>query len=397
MARSLNSFRLGEIRKPPKSIRKKDGSSASKGKRPEGNVIQNSTEYAHKMSLITQIQELFPDLGSAYIAALLDEYHDSTEDVTAHILEGSPPPPHLQSFDRAASLPPFTEPLPRGGPAPHPDPLGPPPLELSARRNIHDDDALDTLSVPPSSIHLGRKETGLARLTAADKVATLSALEAFDPDDDERDDTYDVGDVGGTVDMGIPGNEDLDSREPQQPTSDTANEGGGIDSILYPAWKEAPEQFSRNSDIRRGNFRASLRQETGLTDEAIEGWASMLQRDSKRLSRLKAAYDGPGAFDGRQTDLERTAYRREKGAGAEATDESDTGGGPGERGGLGGRAGARGRGRGRGGRAGNVAGPANERSTQVARQRKDANKAAGANHGRRDQRAGKLARAGYPG
>ena len=59
--------------------------------------------HVHKMSLITQIQDLFPDLGSGFIAMLLDEYDDNAEEVTAHLLEDSLPP-HLRDVDRTADM-----------------------------------------------------------------------------------------------------------------------------------------------------------------------------------------------------------------------------------------------------------------------------------------------------
>ncbi|KAL8827011.1 MAG: hypothetical protein Q9170_007185 [Blastenia crenularia] len=43
-----------------------------------------------------------------------------------------------------------------------------------------------------------------------------------------------------------------------------------------------------------------------------------------------------------------------------------------------------------------MAGPADEKGTQIARERKDANKGARANHNRRDQRARKMAREAVP-
>lgn len=59
--------------------------------------------HVHKMSLITQIQDLFPDLGSGFIVKLLDEYHEDVEQVTAHLLEDSLPA-HLKQADRAESM-----------------------------------------------------------------------------------------------------------------------------------------------------------------------------------------------------------------------------------------------------------------------------------------------------
>jgi activating signal cointegrator complex subunit 2 len=129
-----------------------------------------------------------------------------------------------------------------------------------------------------------------------------------------------------------------------------------------------------------------------MTDEAIEGWSLMLGRDPRRLRRLEAKFS---TFAGQQRELATTSWRDSPaGSGDEA------GVGSGERGGNRGR----GRGRGRGGRgggggrggAGNVAGPVDDKATQVARQRKDANKGSRANHNRKDQRGKKMARAGFP-
>lgn len=62
----------------------------------------------HRMSQITQIQDLFPDLGSGFVSKLLDEYGDDTEQVVAHLLEDSLPS-HLATVDRSKEL--FVYPL----------------------------------------------------------------------------------------------------------------------------------------------------------------------------------------------------------------------------------------------------------------------------------------------
>ena len=59
--------------------------------------------HIHKMSLVTQIQDLFPDLGSGFLIRLLDEYEDNAEQVTAHLLDDSLPP-HLKSMDRSEAM-----------------------------------------------------------------------------------------------------------------------------------------------------------------------------------------------------------------------------------------------------------------------------------------------------
>lgn len=57
----------------------------------------------HRMSQISQIQDLFPDLGSGFISKLLDEFGDNTEQVVAHLLEDDLPP-HLATIDRTKEL-----------------------------------------------------------------------------------------------------------------------------------------------------------------------------------------------------------------------------------------------------------------------------------------------------
>ncbi|MCJ1405919.1 hypothetical protein MMC11_009153, partial [Xylographa trunciseda] len=330
--------------------------------------------HVHKMSLVTQIQDLFPDLGSGFIVKLLDEYNDNTEQVTAHLLDDSLPG-HLKTADRGEQLyrrffsdevkllltissdhnVPKTDIELIPSLAPHSTPPLPP-----TRRNVFDNDDFDNLAIDASRLHIGRKNPHLTadallsdRSTAPNKAAILSALAAFDSDDDERDDTYDAEDVGGTVDSAMPGSDEVDA--------DVRDKN---EEALFSAYRMSPRVFDRDSNTRRGKARIALRSETGMTDEAIEGWAIMLGRDPRRLRRLEAKFS---MFAGAQRELASTAYRE---SGTESgTEGDDTGGERGGRGGFRGRARGRGRGRGRGG---DVAGPADDRATQVARQRKDA-------------------------
>lgn len=59
--------------------------------------------HVHRMSQITQVQDLFPELGSGFVSKLMDEYGNDTEQVIAHLLEDSLPP-HLSSADRSEQL-----------------------------------------------------------------------------------------------------------------------------------------------------------------------------------------------------------------------------------------------------------------------------------------------------
>lgn len=255
----------------------------------------------------------------------------------------------------------------------------------------------------------GPEATLPPRPTSSAKAAILSALAAFDSDSDERDDTYDASDVGGTVDTALPGTSDDIDTDPR------AHHNHNHDETLFRAFQAAPETFDRNTSLRRGPARAALRLATGMTDEAIEGWATMLRRDPRRLHRLEATFSiSTGA---QQLELASSAYRSPApdNSDAEDTDAADSphgggrsgaelglGLGPGRGRGRGfgpgrGRGQGRGRGGGGGGGGGDVtgAGSSDDRAkTQIARQRKDAHKASRANHNRRDQRARKMARGG---
>ena len=341
-----------------------------------------TTVHAHRISLVSQIHDLFPDLGSGFIIKLLHEYGDDAEKVTAHLLEDSLPP-YLKFADRTESA--SDNSLPGDAVSPkivsNLAPRSTPPL-MPTRRNVYDDDDFDRLIVDNSKLHFGRKN---ANLTADDLLATkkapshkaaiLSALAAFDSDDDERDDTYDVADVGGTVDTTF-----------ADPDADLGHDKN--EEALFTAYKANQDVFQRDAETRRGKQRLSLKAETGMTDEAIEGWAIMLSRDPRRLQRLERTHEMNGVVQ--QPALSGTSWKTEPGL--ESTEDSDFGGN-----GEASRGAGRGRGRGRrggSGRSANVAGPSDDRGTQITRQRKDANKGSRANHNRRDQRARKMARAG---
>lgn len=102
---SLQTFRKAGVNSKPKRLIKRK---INKGKF----VAKDSNDFGHgggrevhvhQMSLISQVQDLFPDLGSGFVAKLLDEYNDETEQVIAHLLEESLPL-YLADADRNETL-----------------------------------------------------------------------------------------------------------------------------------------------------------------------------------------------------------------------------------------------------------------------------------------------------
>lgn len=398
--RDLATFKKpGAGMKPKRLVRRK----IDKGKAVVADDLQAMAGevHVHRMSEITQIQDLFPELGSGFVSRLLDEYSGDTEQVVAHLLEDSLPA-HLKGMDRGEQLYVLLESMaiysqmrlanfrdsstkPRARRKSSLVPHSTPP-QLPSRRNVFDDDELDRLALDTSKLHIGKRHASKTaddvladRSTAPNKAAILSALAAFDSDDDERDDTYDADDVGGTIDA----------------AATTEDLGDDNEEVLWRTYQADPKTFDRDQATRRAAPRTKLKSETGMTDEAIEGWAVMLSRNAGQRRRLEMKYSAVNAFTGQQSQLESTSWRAGEGA-----EGSDTDGG---RGGFrGGRGRGRGRGRGAGGGGGGgggrgggaVAGPSGEQETEQARRRKEANKSSRANHNRRDQRARKMARGG---
>ncbi|KAI3318078.1 hypothetical protein HD806DRAFT_323393 [Xylariaceae sp. AK1471] len=373
---------LEAYRKPGASVRPKR---LTKRKIDKGKGIMTEEELdlpgemrVHRMSQVSQIQDLFPDLGSGFISKLLDEYGDNTEQVIAHLLEDSLPL-HLAGADRTRELSPERTRRKSHDIAPRSTPP-----QIPTRHNVFDDDELDRLDIDVSNLHFGKRNPGRTtddllndRSTAPNKAAILSALSAFDADDDERDDTYDAADAGFVVNDG------------HQSDADDLKRKDAIEEALFRAYQANPKSFDRDAATRRSDERTKLKQLTGMTDEAIEGWAVMLTRTPHQMRQLETKYS---AFGGGQPALTSTAWRANPaGSGPEDSDADFSG--PSSRGSYG-----RGRGRGRGGgRGGNVAGPTGDKETENARKRKEANKGSRANHNRRDQRAKKMGRGAFPG
>lgn len=103
IAASLSAFQQSSIARPKKLVRRKVDKGKGKANEDEYGHGTFGEVHIHRMSLISQIQDLFPELGSGFLVKLLDEYNDSVEEVTAHLLEDSLPP-HLANADRTQQL-----------------------------------------------------------------------------------------------------------------------------------------------------------------------------------------------------------------------------------------------------------------------------------------------------
>jgi activating signal cointegrator complex subunit 2 len=258
--------------------------------------------------------------------------------------------------------------------------------ELPQRRNVFDGDDFDRLNISSKQIHQGRREIQIEESETPDehssrKAAILAALSKFDADDDERDDTYDVADVGGTVDQ----SEDTDKR----PRGERALEQSPHEEVLFRAWKDSSALFARDSKTRISPVRQDLKRQTGMSDEQIEGWAIMLNRDAHLQDRLRKRYSTVTSFRGNQPALEAVRWHQSASEDNSANESDGHGEDSSNERGRGGRPFVN-RGRGRGGFQGH--------STGDSRGRGRGRGGGRANHNRREGRARKMGRgmAGAP-
>ena len=337
----------------------------------------------------SQILELFPELPRTYVTELLRYYNSSVEEATAALLEPSSLPPHLSA--PAASTEEVDAIDTASGPTP---PVNgnfnnvaqlTTPAMLPSRRNVFDGGDFDNLRISSSKLSMGKTKLEVQPQESTDrarsKAAIMAALAAFDSDDDERDDTYDVADVGGTVDSTLDTDERSKGRKPATANTDVHEQ------LLFDAWESTPGMFARDSKARISQPRRKLKEETGMTDEQIEGFAVMLGRDDANRSRLEKKYSSASAFGGAQHSLAGTRWQANSGTATEEDNSTDDGPSSSGRGGF------KARERGYRGSRGSTAGHNHDPLTQAARRRKEQGRGrGGGNHNRREGRAKKIGR-----
>ncbi|KPV75558.1 uncharacterized protein RHOBADRAFT_53524 [Rhodotorula graminis WP1] len=372
---------------------------------------------------ISHLLDLFPHLPAPFLRAALvhptfsssGNLERATESLVASLLDDAPLPADLVALRDGAAPSPAPAPAP---PAPtKPAPSHSPAPAAPARANVHDDDRLFSRGTllgprtarrsPPAS---ARASSGGLALDESLKASIIALTEAPSSDEDDDDDAYGEAFLEGDEDGGPrvkvgdgepkdgEGSSDEDgehggTRTPRggfdgpQGGSTTASSsapparaaapaqaagyGPAVTLTLESAYLAHPEVFARDSATRRGKARKVLRERTGLGDEQIEGWKSMLERDAKKMQRLKDKHQDLAAGGNRPSAPSSSAHRA-AGASSSATgaherpphqqqqqkqqegSSAGDGAGGGRGGASGGRGGARGggasRGRGDGGR-----------------------------------------------
>lgn len=324
----------GQIYRPRSKSKSKDkGKARAESPFPTHPSAGPSSSSQDLSSEIASVLQIFPDLSISDITSHLNAAGNNVEQTISRILEGEPVPTVPVS-----TSPPRME-----------QPIGAP----SRFRPI------------PKTAQI-LQDTTPNRLTAAPKDLSSKIFQLLE--DDEHDDTYDA------VDTSIPG----PGSRPASPSPE--------DRILYSEWTQNPGVFKREARKSRPRLALLDRLGEGWTDETIEGWAVMLEREPARERMLGSRAILEGGRNVNESGAVGGRYRK----GVTEGTEFDRG-----RGGRGRGRGGRGRGGGRGGGADSSGGGESSGGGQnVPNARGRARKERGGNRARREGHMRKMARGG---
>ncbi|RKP14858.1 hypothetical protein BJ684DRAFT_14852 [Piptocephalis cylindrospora] len=268
-------------------------------------------ERAIRHSNIGQVRDLLPDLGESFIDACLEHYRENVEMVIQHLLEDDLPPP-LSSLDRSLSL----EGSSGREEGKKKDGL------VSSRQNIFDEDSFDVFSgktLQAGQVQQGKRmdetaETMLANRDAGMKertredilrlVAAQEVEEEAEAAEMEEQERYWAAE-GRAIALPEEGGDEVDGERtgPTMPRPVPMDPMVKHQATLIAEYTSNQGLFSKGKEVRNSKARVQLRQTTGLSDEQIEGWASMLERqahvpDSRSLLGWPATIPGTQGWGG---------------------------------------------------------------------------------------------------
>ncbi|GAA6011872.1 hypothetical protein JCM10207_003412 [Rhodosporidiobolus poonsookiae] len=145
------------------------------------------------------------------------------------------------------------------------------------------------------------------------------------------------------------------SSVPRPSPSSSSSAGAYHPSVLLSlesAYLRSPALFARDAATRRSRERRELRDKTGLGDEQVEGWRSMLERDPKKLAKLRDKHQDLSATSNHPSARPRSSPRPPASSSQPPPQQQQQPPSQSSRGGRGGggRGGGPGRGGGRGGK-----------------------------------------------
>jgi hypothetical protein len=258
--------------------------------RPRLDDIEEVTHHVEEdiemTSKISQVHDLLPDLGEGFIEACLQANQGDVELVIMQLLEDNLPS-SVAGLDKklerrqkpvAVEKSPVSAVIDNSG---HGDDS-----ILSTRRNVYDNDEFDVFAnraLDRNKVYAGKKEKGTADSLLQDSSGFTqeqrkTIIQLADMYDDEYDDTYDdINDASGALEGGDDGDNALDVVRAKKEVH--VDPGIQNESALVHTFVDNPEVFGRSGAVRKSSKRAELRKQTGMSDEQLEGWAIMFNRN----------------------------------------------------------------------------------------------------------------------
>ncbi|KAJ2726248.1 hypothetical protein GGI07_000725 [Coemansia sp. Benny D115] len=247
---------------------------------------------------IAQIKELIPDFGTGFIRACLNHYNNDTEAIIAAVFEDNLPP-ELASMDRSAEH--WVRLSDTATTVSEADDV------LADRRNIFDNDEFDIFrreELDWSRVNMGKSKLP-SKITAPsnDLKSRVMQIAQRIEEEDEYDDTYDdtiQDSVPDTTDMqedvwshGKDGREDRLERKQDTSKEAVTTAAGNNEkplsdptapwqSLLVQQYASDPTVLERRKGVRKLPARVALRTQTGLSDEQLEGWYTMFQKNPRK-------------------------------------------------------------------------------------------------------------------
>lgn len=284
-----------------------------KEKLPFLNNIKVSNKYESEVSMfgevpiskddIEDLNEIIPQLSRGQCVTLLKQYDKDIEKISNMLFEN----PDVINFIEESEIDDMDK--PEGAMKPNAVDKSSN-TRIDSRRNIYDGDEISNLNFNKHTVILGKKNKVNYKPTSNDlkkKTMTAALRLMYESDEDEPDDTYDdqektsgsaipeensarksfkirVDELGNDDDTGDKatntGKDATDSRPSRVSSVDA------IENYLFAIYKRNSDALFKK-ESRKTKERASMKNETGWTDEQIEGWLRMLLRSPRRFKILE--------------------------------------------------------------------------------------------------------------
>ncbi|CCE86715.1 Piso0_005221 [Millerozyma farinosa CBS 7064] len=251
---------------------------------------------------IENLNEIMPQLSRGQCVTLLKQYDKDIERISNMLFEN----PDVLNFIEESEV----DEMDKTEVPMKPKADKPSNATIDSRKNIYDGDEISNLMFNKHTVILGKKNKANHKPTSNDlkkKTMTAALRLMYESDEDEPDDTYD--DQEKTSGSAIPeensarksfkikvdelGNDDdTESNAPNTSKDAAASRSShvspvdAIENYLFAIYKSKSDTLFKK-ESRKTKERANMKNETGWTDEQIEGWLRMLLRSPRHFKILE--------------------------------------------------------------------------------------------------------------